>query len=137
VGAKIKKQMQLHNFASVEEFFEFLEGDERQICLRLRNIILDCLPQAEEYLAYNVPYYRKRKTICFMWPASVGWGSKVTYEGVRLGFTHGHFLLDEVGYLHKGDRKQVYWRDIRSMAEINEELIRAYLYEALLLDEHS
>jgi hypothetical protein len=38
---------------------------------------------------------------------TVPWG-KVKKEGVLLGFVKGHLLRDEMGYLEKGDRKQVY-----------------------------
>ena len=74
---------------------------------------------------------------CFLWPASVKWGQKVTYEGVRLGFNYGYLLHDEIGYLNKGNRKQVYWRDFTGTQGVDVDLLKSYLYEAEVLDrEH-
>lgn len=40
-----------------------------------------------------------RKDICFLWPASVLWGRRKTYDGVRLGFSYGNLLPSAAGYL--------------------------------------
>jgi hypothetical protein len=84
-----------------------------------------------------VPFYKRHKTVCFIWPASVFWGSKKTYEGVRFGFANGYLMQDEIGYLNKGDRKQIYWRDFTSVSEIDISLLRAYLFEAMMIDDET
>jgi hypothetical protein len=38
-------------------------------------------------------------------------GKTKSYAGVRLGFTNGNLMQDETGYLDKGDRKQLLWKD--------------------------
>jgi hypothetical protein len=126
-----KNKMQNVSFRSVEEFLEYLPAEERVLVEVLRKLILDTLPGIEERLSFNVPYYRMKKDICFIWPASILWGKKKTYEGVRLGFSYGHLLQDEIGYLNKGNRKQVSWRDFGDAKEIDRDLIRMYLYEAI------
>jgi len=118
----------------VAEFLDFLPTEERAITEVLRNLVRSCLPEAEEKLAYNVPYYKMYRNICFIWPASVLWGKRQSYTGVRLGFTNGYLLQDEAGYLDKGGRKQVYWKDFTAPGQVDEELISAYLYEALIID---
>jgi hypothetical protein len=128
------KKMQQVSFRSIEEFFDFLPGKERTITEMLRKIVLDCLPNCTEKLSYNVPYYKIRKNICFIWPASVTWGSKVTYEGVRFGFTQGYLLRDETNFLDKGGRKQVYWKDFKSIRDIDIDLLRTMLFEAAEID---
>jgi len=126
--------MQQVNFKTLDEFFEFLPPRELEMVEILRRIILHCIPEATESLAYNVPYYKLRKNVCFIWPASVTWGKKQTYDGVRLGFTQGYLLQDEIGYLDRGGRKQVYWKDFTNMGQMGEDLLKSYLFEAVIID---
>jgi len=128
--------MQNVNFHSIDDFFDFLPADELELVLFLRKIILECIPDCTEKLSYNVPYYRRHKNICFIWPGSVTWGN-VKQNGVRLGFTSGHLLEDEVNYLNKGERKQVYWRDFYSIKEVDVELLKSYLFEAVIVDQEN
>ena len=130
-------RMQPISFRNVEEFLDFLPEDELQITEFLRRIVQECLPHATEHLAYNVPYYKGKKNICFIWPASVIWGSKKTYEGVRFGFTQGHLLEDAIAYLDRGDRKQVCWRDFTDVNAIDVDLLRSYIFQAAELDSGS
>lgn len=132
-----KSKMQNISFDTVEDFLEFLPADELRIVNVLRMLVLDCMPDAIEKLSFNVPFYKRHKTVCFIWPASVFWGSKKTYEGVRFGFANGYLMQDEIGYLNKGDRKQIYWRDFTSVSEIDVSLLRAYLFEAMIIDDET
>ncbi len=127
--------MQNVSFHSLEEFLEYLPQDERSITDKLRNLVLDTLPEIDERLSFNVPYYRLRKDICFIWPGSILWGKLKAYEGVRFGFTYGHLLQDESHYFILGNRKQVTYRDFTSPREIDPELIRSFLFEAAIVDE--
>ena len=122
-------------FKTLDDFFEFLPPDELKIVDKLRRIVLQCIPEAEEHLAYQVPYYKLYKNICFIWPASVTWGKKQTYSGVRFGFTQGYLLQDEIGYLDQGGRKQVYWKDFTDAGQIEEGLLQSYLFEAVMIDQ--
>lgn len=121
-------------FESVDEFLEFLPEDELRVVNFLRKVVLDCIPEATEALSYNVPYYKLRRKICFIWPASVLWGKSKTYEGVRFGFTKGYLLRDETGYLDRGTRKQVYWKDFARVSDIDVLLLKSYLFEAVMID---
>jgi hypothetical protein len=127
--------MQKVNFNSVEEFLDFLPEQELKITEKLRKIIFDCLPQCTEKLSYNVPYYKIHKNVCFIWPASVLWGKQKTYEGMRFGFTFGYLLQDEIGFLDKGNRKQVYYKDYTNITAIEPDILKAYIYESALIDE--
>ncbi len=128
--------MQNVNFKTVDEFLEFLSGDELVIVKYLRQLIFDCIPGVTEKLSYNVPFFKRNTNICFVWPGSVKWGNK-GHEGVRLGFTKGYLLKDELKYLDKGDRKQVYWKDIRTANEINPDIIKMLLFEAAEIDSNN
>jgi hypothetical protein len=131
----VAMKMQSVKFVDVEDFLAYLPEDELNVCLLLRKIIRDCMPDAREKLAYNVPFYRRYSNICFIWPASVTWGKNKTWEGVRLGFSRGNLLADPTGLLRKDSRKQVYWHDFQTIQEIHPEEIRALVYEAILIDE--
>ncbi len=124
-------------FNTIDEFLEFLPENELVIVNLLRKLVFDCLPNCTEQISYNVPYYKIRKGICFIWPASVLWGSKKTYYGVRFGFNQGYQMKNELNYLDKGNRKQVYWRDIKSVKEIDVDILKMYLFEALEIDRLS
>jgi len=131
----MKNKMQNVSFRNVDDFLAFLPDDELEMTELLRSLVFSCAPEAMEKLSYNVPFYRLHKNFCFIWPASVLWGKSKTYEGVRFGFTNGYLLKDEIGYLKRESRKQVYWRDFSTIKSIDAELLKSYLYESLLIDE--
>lgn len=120
-------------FKSLGEFFDFLPADELKIVEHLRGIIYEELPDCEEKLAYNVPFYYRHSRICFLWPASVPWGG--VDSGVAIGFCKGHLLSDEIGYLEKQDRKQVRTKTFTSQKQVERDLLRSYLLEAKEIDE--
>lgn len=127
--------MQNVKFHSIEEFFDFLPEDELKLTLYLREIVFRCIPGIQESLKYNVPYYKRHKNICFIWPSSILWGNKKSYEGVRFGFTQGHLLTDTELYLEKGDRKYVYWKDFQRTNEVDVAKLEALLFEASFVDD--
>lgn len=129
------RKMQSVNFKNVDEFLAYLPEDELEILELLREVILDCIPDCREKLSYNVPYFKRHRNICFIWPASVTWGKSKTYEGVKLGFVNGNLMADELNYLEKGERKQVYWRDFTSISEIDIDVLKTYIFEAVMIDE--
>lgn len=122
-------------FHSIEDFLAHLPDHERTIVDRLREIVWECLPpNGREKLAYNVPFFYLHTRICFIWPASVPWGN-VKLNGVQLGFSRGHLLEDEWNYLEKGGRKQVYVKTFHDLKEIETDILKAYLFQAIELDK--
>lgn len=101
---------------------------------RLREFIISEAPVLKERLSFNILAYKLRRDVCFIWPASVLWGGKKTYEGVRFGFSHGNLLSDPSNYLDRGARKQVFWRDLRQFAATDERMLRQLLKEAVERD---
>ena len=128
--------MQDVSFADVDEFLHYLPSDQLEMVLILRNLILDCIPGVTEKLSYNVPFYKRNKGICFIWPSAVPWGG-MKQEGVMLGFNQGFQMRDEIGFLEKGTRKQVYVKVFRHPSEIDFDIVKSYLFEALRVDELS
>ncbi len=130
-----KKKRQAVRFKSIEEFLDFLPEDELKLVNVLRSLVFECVPGITEKLSYNVPFYKRNKGMFFIWPSSVLWGSKPSYNGVRFGFQQGYLLPDEINYLDRGKRKQVYWHDFSSIQEIDIDLLKAYIFEAVITDD--
>jgi hypothetical protein len=132
---KSGKKFQQEKFKSVEEFLESLSGDELKIVTRLRAIIFECAPEISEKLSYNVPFYKMRKGLFFIWPSSIKWGKENSWTGVRFGFQKGYMLNDELNYLEKGNRKFVYYKTFHSVKEIDAHTLKSYIYAALITDK--
>lgn len=79
------------DFQDLDDLFEFIPDEELQLVKVLRNLVYDCIPEVQEKLSYNVPFFRLKRNICFIWPGSVPWGG--TFEGVQFGFMQGHLLM--------------------------------------------
>jgi hypothetical protein len=127
---------------SVEEMLMTLPKKEQVLVNRLRALIMECIPKAEEkaYYGEGIPFYRHNKLICFIWPASVFWGPKRTPEtqkakGTSLGFNQGYLMSNEDGVLLAEGRKQVYVMYFQSVDDIDEAQVKSLLYEAALLDD--
>ncbi len=125
--------MQIHKFKNVGEFLDFLPEDERTIVDSLRPLIMEVVPDGKEKLAYNVPFYYRYGRICFIWPASVPWGG--VDRGVAIGFCRGDLLNDDMCYLERGNRREVYTKTFGCVDEIDPGLLRSYLFEAREVDE--
>lgn len=130
-----KSKIQNVKFAHVDEFWDFLPADEKRISIRLKKLVMDCLPQAKESLSFNVLYYKGNKMICFIWPSSILWGRHKTYEGVRFGLAYGNLVWDEHNFWDKGNRKQVVWKDFRHEKDIPMEELKFFLFQALEVDK--
>lgn len=131
---KTKRRMQHVSFRNIDEMLAYLPENELTIVERLREIVQTTIPDISERLSYNVPYYRRHKDICFIWPGSVSWGSQ-TQEGVRFGFTQGYLIPDEDNFLEKGKRKQVYWHDFHTLRDIDDGILTALLATAIDIDD--
>lgn len=132
----LKRKMQNVDFKTIDELLDFLPDNERKTVELLRKIVSQCIPDIEEKISYNVPFYKRHSNICYIWPSSVQWGN-VKNTGVQFGFNKGYLMPDEINYLEKGKRKQVFWKTFHSAKEIDIELLRSYIFEALLVDEET
>jgi hypothetical protein len=127
---------------TVDEMILNLPKTEQVIVRRLRALVQDCLPTAAEkpYYGAGVPFYTHHRMICFIWPSSVFWGPKRTEasqnaKGVSLGFCQGNLMANQDGALQSEGRKQVYVMYFHSLHDINEEQVRALLFEAGMIDD--
>lgn len=123
---------------TVDEVISDLPAAEQVIVKRLRSIIVECLPHATEKNNYGVPFYTRNRMICFIWPPSIYWGPKresLNKKGVTLGFCQGNLFSNDDNVLLAEGRKQVYCIYFNTLREINEDQLRALLFEADLIDQ--
>ncbi len=126
----------------IDQMIAALPCDEQVLVKRLRALITECIPQATEksYYDFGIPFYRRNRLICFIWPPSVDWESGAADEkrkakGVSLGFNQGNRMSNEDGVLLAEGRKQVYAMYFKKLDDIDETQVRALLFEAAMLDE--
>lgn len=123
------------DFQDLDDLYAFLPEHELKMVKALRAFVYECIPEIKEKLSYNVPFFRLHRNVCFIWPGSVPWGG--TFEGVQFGFTKGHLMADEDGYLDAGKRKYVRIRTYKSLEEIDFDKLRSFLFEAQIIDSET
>ncbi len=123
------------NFKSFDEFFDYLPFDQAEIVSSLREIIKEADPDIQEKLSYNVPFYAKQQSICFIWPSAVRWGG-IT-QGVALGFIRGLEMQKSFPLLQMEGRKQIARLIILKVDDIDHLIIQSMIYEALYLDDQN
>lgn len=116
-------------FKSTEAFLDYLPKEELEIVLFLRKIVLECMPDCKEKLAYNVPFYYRHSKICYIWPASIPW-EKIN-NGVGIAFCKGASLLDETFETATFNSKSLFY----SIKDIDVVSLKKQINEAILIDE--
>ena len=122
------------DFQDLDDLYAYLPAHELQMVKALRALVYECIPEVKEKLSWNVPYFRVRRNICYIWPGSVPWGG--TFEGVQFGFVKGYLLAD-AAYLEAGKRKYVRTKTYKALRDIDFDKLRELLFEALILDEET
>jgi hypothetical protein len=84
-----------------------------------------------------VPYFSRHRQICYIFPSSALYGAedKKHKKKVTLGFCQGNKMFNENNVLKVEGRKQVRVMYFSTLDDINEDLVRALLFEAGLLDD--
>src|SRR5260370_41967737 len=98
--------MQNVSFKSLEEFFEFIPPDELKIVEALRKLILECIPDCEEKLTFNVRFYKRHSNICYIWPPSITWVA-TSHHWWNLESIIVNLVQDEIRFLSGAKSKQV------------------------------
>lgn len=122
------------DFQDLDDLYAYLSAHELAMVKALRSLVHECIPEVKEKLSYNVPFFRVRRNLCYIWPGSVPWGG--TFEGVQFGFTKGNLLVDQ-DYLEAGKRKHVRSKTYQSMQAIDFDKLRELIFEALIIDSET
>jgi hypothetical protein len=117
------------NFKSLDQFLDYLPEEELEIVAFLRKLVLECMPDCKERLAYNVPFYYRHSKICYIWPASIPWAKVRT--GVGIGFCKGTSFLDETFETITFSSRSLFL----SINEIDVVALKQQICEAILIDE--
>jgi hypothetical protein len=126
------------NKISIDEILSTLPRPEQVIVKKLRALIHEVLPHVTEKNNYGAPFYTRNRMMVFIWPPSIQWGPKkkdTSDKGVALGFCQGNLMSNEDGILLQEGRKQVFCMYFRSVKEIDDNILRALLYEADMIDQ--
>ena len=116
-------------FKNLADFNNAISEQELEIVEILRESIYDSIPEIRERLAYNVPFFYRKRRLCFIWPASVPWGG--ISSGVALGFVQGSKMTT----LPVLPGKQIASIVFQHKNEIDKSDLETWLFEALQIDE--
>ena len=119
-------------FQDLDDLYAYLPEDQLQMVKALKALVYECIPELKEKLYYNVPFFRMKHTICYIWPGAVPWGH--TSEGVSIGFYKGYLLDDPEGYLNAGKKKVIRNKTFQSARDIDFEKLRDFLFQAVIID---
>ncbi|MEZ7503784.1 DUF1801 domain-containing protein [Flavobacterium sp. Arc2] len=112
-------------FKSTEEFLDYLPEKELEIVLFLRNIVMECMPDFKEKLAYSIPFYYRHSRICYIWPASIP--SEKVNSGVGIGFCKNENFLDETFV----ETKFIY----HAIQDIDVAVLKKQIENAIVIDD--
>lgn len=118
---------------SIEEFISSLPENQKDITIRLKEIILETNPSFEEKFAYGVPYYYLNKRVCFVWPTFIlrsGFKS-----GVIFGISNGVMLKKKFDIISCGSCKVIGWIQYNTLKEVKPKIIKDILAEAIIFQE--
>jgi len=101
---------------------------EQEICLLLHDLFLS-FPNISAKLRYKIPFYYQKSWLCYLNPQKGG--------GVELVFLRGWEMSNAQGVLEDKGRKQVRGLTIKTVKDLNVDLISELFAEALIIDESS
>jgi len=96
--------------SKVNEYMEKQQTPQKEICKKLRSIILNAYPSINERMKYGVPYYGEEFYIVAL------------KNHVNLGFSIKNLTDDEIA-LFEGDGKLTRHLKVNSLSDIDEEKI--------------
>ena len=111
---------------AVLDYIDEQQGNVREVMTYLHQLIT-LSPELVPRIAYKIPFYYRKRWVCYLSPTRDG--------RVELAFTRGVELSNEQGLLEARGRKQVMSVTFGSVADIPAETVLEVLQEALLLDE--
>lgn len=116
---------------TVEEYINQQTPEQQRILRWLRQLLLTADTNLREKIGWNVPVYTYHQAnICYL---NVVRSQPPTID---LAFMQGSQLPDEAGWLESRGRKTVKSLVVRAVGEPDEDTVRTYIQEALLLNSN-
>jgi len=111
----------------ISDYLYQLTSKQAGIVQFLHDLIMEN-PTIEVKRRWNLPFYYRKSWICYF--------NILKNGNVEWAFTRGNELSNENQWLEARGRKQIYSVNFASVHDIELELAKITLQEALLLDEH-
>jgi uncharacterized protein YdhG (YjbR/CyaY superfamily) len=105
----------------VDEYIESLPAEKREIAEQLREMIISLIPNVQEKLSFNIPFYHYHGMFCYL---------NEVKDGIDLGLCRGKDLIDVLPQLEQGKRLMVASVIIRTKKEIQTKNIQDVLLTA-------
>ena len=116
---------------SVDDYINQQTSDHQQTLHWLRHLILTSDSGIREKISWNVPVYMYRKRpVCYLNVL------RTAEVAVDLAFMQGRQLPDDAGLLESRGRKTVKSLVVFTIGDPDEDVVRTYVQEALLLNEN-
>ena len=114
-------------FKDVDDYICQLSGWQAEAASRLRAIVREAAPDAEEAIKWSQPVYSNSGPFCYF---------KAFKAHINFGFWQGNQLTDPAGLLQSGGKKMAHVK-IASLEDIQPDVFKAYVREAVELNlEH-
>ena len=111
--------------SAVDEFVKVrVSPDFQPVAARIRALMEECAPQAEELISYGLPCYRGKRIFALF---------SSNPKGITFSFTRGVQFEDRYNLL-RGKGVSTRHVKLKGLADINEEALRYYIRQALELD---
>jgi len=109
----------------VDEFVKIrVRPEHQEIAARIRALMRETAPDAEEVISYGIPAWRGNRIIAVMNPSK----TRITFSFARgAEFTDKYGLLEGVGKVSRHVK-------IKSMKDVNEAALIDYIGQALAFD---
>lgn len=114
-----------HRNEQVDDYISQFPDWQQELLNRLREIILETDAGISEAIKWQVPFYAKRKNLCYL---------NARKKDVQLGFYRGS-IMDQSDGLLEGEGSMVRHMTFFEGEEIPTEPIREKIIEALALDD--
>lgn len=115
---------------TVDEYINRQTPDIHRLLGQIRRLILEVSPKVQEKISWGVPFYFHKGHVCYLNPL------RTPEAAVDICFLRGYELADVQGVLEGRGRRTV--RSIIVQAsDLNEDVIRELLQEAIVLNETS
>ncbi|MFD1140447.1 DUF1801 domain-containing protein [Larkinella insperata] len=115
---------------TVDEYINRQNPEIHRLLDHIRRLILEAAPRIQEKINWGVPFYSHKGQLCYLNPL------RSPEVAVDLCFLRGYELADDQNVLENRGRRTVRSLVVRA-GEVNEELIRTLLQQAVLLNETS
>ena len=112
----------MHASANVDLYIEGLPDEEKWIAEKLRELIFEIIPNAEERFSFKIPFYHYFGMFCYI--------NRLKAGGVELAFCRGKDLILAFPELHMNGRAMIAGISIRQLHQMDSGLVRSILSAA-------